>query len=557
MSSVGSVGSNMMRITGMATGLDTDSMVKAMTATYQYKIDKVNQDKQIMQWRQEEYRDIIKDIKGLQEYFNVTSDKYILSESKFNPIKVTNSDEDVIGFTATSSAQQGTYKINVSKLAQPAIVKGGEISAANGTATKLTNLGFTENNEIKFNINGAEASITVTESTTIKNVLDAINNDTDIKSKGITASFDELSKKFVFKTNNTGLGSDGNPQAITVAVSGDTSNNLKLNSTDLQSTSSENAEFTITYPDGRSETVKNQKNNIFTANGITYNLKTAGNTTITVEKNNTDNVFKNIEGFISDYNSTIEKIEGKLSEKKQYDYKPLTDEQKEAMSDDDIKKWEEKAKQGILRNDNYLESLMGELRGVLFDTVYSSKLEGTKNTYHMGIYGAGALGLDTSKEITERGKIIIKDEDKLKKAISDNIDQFTKFFIGQSSTELPEKTNYIGSNTYYEDGLFTRIDKIMRNYAGDPGVGKDGTSTVKGTLNVYVNKQYDFSMTGMASKNTIPDQIYIKSLSIEKLQEQLSAAEERYYAQFASLETAMNQMNAQLSSFYSQMGMKE
>lgn len=555
MSSVGSAGSNMMRITGMATGMDTDAMVKAMTANYKLKIDKVNQEKQIMQWKQEMYREIITDIKDLQDYFDPISDKYILSESKFNSVKVTNSNENAVGLTAGATVEEGTYKLNITKLAEVAVVDGTEITATKGSATKLKDInGSLEGKIVTFNINGNSVDVTVDADTTVQNVLDTINNDTNISAEA-TATFDELSKKFVFKTNDSGS-TKNLSVTLTDNDAGDLVSSLGfaegVNFSDL----GQNAEFSITYPDGRSETITNQESNKFTANGISYNLKTAGtgDTSITVEKNDTDEVFNNIKSFIDDYNDIMDKIQSKLSEKKQYDYKPLTDEQKESMSDDDVKNWEIKAKQGILKSDTYLEKLMSDLRGTIFTPVYSDKASDSKNEYHMGIYGEGALWLDTSSDMTQLGKILIKDETKLKEAISNNMEEFTKFFIGKSSTENTED-KYIGTDTFYEDGLFTRMNTIIKTYAGDPGIGKNGKGTLKGTLNIFANKQYDFSMTGGASQNTIPDQIYRKTVSVDELNRRMVEAENKYYTQFARLESAMNQMNAQMSSFNSQMGM--
>ncbi|MCM1988107.1 flagellar filament capping protein FliD [Oceanirhabdus seepicola] len=555
MAGVGSAGSNLMRVTGMATGMDTDAMVKAMTANFQYKIDKVNQEKQVVEWRQQEYRDIIKDIKGLQEYFDPISDKNILSDDKFNPIKITNSNENAVGFSANAKAEEGTYKINVTKLAKAATVNGTDVAANDGTASKLKDINASlEGKEITFNINTKIVKINVDADTSIQDVLDTINNDSNI-SADVNASFDELSKKFVFKSNETGSNQNLSVILTDDAVGADLVSSLGFVEGGASSDSGQNAEFTITYPDGRNENITNQEKNEFTANGITYDLKAAGtgDTTITVEKNNVDAVFDNIKSFIDDYNDIIEKIQDKLTEKKQYTYKPLSAEQKEAMSEDDIKKWESKAKQGILNNDENLERLMSGLRGCLFEGVYSDKSGDVKNKYNMGMYGEGALWLDTSSDMKQNGKILIKDETKFKEAISNNIEEFTNFFIGKSSTENTED-KYIGTDTYYEDGLFTRMDNIIRDYAGDPGIGKDGESTLKGTLNIYANKQYDYSITGASGKNTIPDQIYKRTISIDELQRKLIDAETRYYTKFARLEKAMNDMNSQMSSFNSQMG---
>ncbi|AUM96512.1 TPA: flagellar filament capping protein FliD [Clostridium botulinum] len=557
MTTINNYSNNVNRITGLATGMDTDAMVKAMTANYQAKIDKMGQDKQIIQWKQEFYRDIVKEIKGLQDYFDPISEKYIMSSNKFNPMKVTNSNEAALGITTDYTAQKGSYKINVTQLAKPAVIEGAtSLQKTDGTDvkldTKLSDLSPSVSGDIVFTINDKEIKIATDADTTIKGVIDSINTkineNTDLKGK-VQASFDELSKKIVFSTTATGDIDPSNPE-------------LKVNGAVLgfngsQEASGANANFTITYPDGRTVEVKDQKTNKFSANGINYDLKTAGegDITFTVDKNNTDEIVKNLKSFLDDYNKIIEKIEGKLTEKKQFTYKPLTEAQRKEMKEDDIKKWEEKAKQGILKNDDYLGQLMSDLRGNIFQRVYNDKAGDNKNGLYMGIYGDGAIGLDTSRDFKERGKIFIKDEDKLKKTIENNIEDLTKFFIGKSTTKN-DSDKYIGTDTYYEDGLFTRMDKIIRQYAGDPGIGKDGMSTLKGALNIYANKQYDYSITGTAGKNTMPDKIYSKVLSIGTLEKKMAEAQNRYYQKFARLETAMNKINSQMNAMYSQFGMK-
>lgn len=574
---------NTMRITGMATGMDTDAMVKAMTANIQYKIDKANQEKQIGQWKQDMYRDIIKDVKGLQDYFDQTSSKYILGSNKFNPTKVTNSNESVASFSAAATAQAGNYQIDVTKLAKPALLQGSAITkdkngdAINTTsATKMVDL-VAENSEITFNINSVTPApkITITSDTTIQNVLDTINNNTDIKGLGVTASFDDLTKKIVFSTNSSGESAN---LSVAVTSTGATAADIsKLGLDSLKdasnittsSTSGQNALFTLTYPDGRTENDIQQTSNQFTANGVSYNLKSTGTSAITVTKNNVDAIVDNLTKFKDDYNNLIDKIQGKLTEKKQFSYKPLTDEQKEDMKDDDIKNWETKAKQGLLKNDDNLENILSDLKSAFSDTVFTnfdtskdaySQNSADKNILHVGSFDSNSIGIDTSSDISDLGKIQIKDEAKLKDAITNHIEEFTQLFIGKSIEPLKKDsvTNldepYKGSEKYYEDGIFTRMDNIIRNYAGDPGVGKNGTSTVKGVLNIYANKQYDFSITGYSSKNTLPDQIYGKVRSVTTLTDKLNDAQGRYYKKFAALETAMNKMNSQMTQFQSQMG---
>jgi flagellar hook-associated protein 2 len=121
-----------------------------------------------------------------------------------------------------------------------------------------------------------------------------------------------------------------------------------------------------------------------------------------------DSVYDNISKFIAKYNEIIDTINNKLSEKYDRNYLPLTDEQKEAMNEDDIKKWEEKAKTGLLRNDSILQNIVYRMRSAVYDSV-------------AGISTAlSEIGITTDTYVT-KGKLII-DETKLKEAIRNNPD---------------------------------------------------------------------------------------------------------------------------------------
>lgn len=851
----GKSSANLLRISGMASGIDTESVVKSMVSSYQTKIDKANQAKQTLQWKQEAYRDIIKGVKGLQEYFDPLSDKYLLSGKSLNTNSASSADNTKVSATASSSAEAGTYKVNVSQLATQANITGtslnsmvGEtnVSKWNGATLKFNTIsinldsnidtnsdGKTTLDEVAANINkkisensnltgkvlvSADANgnlifknqkaagtgpiaITATTSAsgTVKNIfsttlseqssynynkwndatltldtnlkLDAITDTTtnedavkkfveNINSKisansslngKISAKVDATdSSKIVFENtsntdikltypgtadpitisaqNNGSVGTntiivtdvsawsgkdlnlstsidlghiadannsgnisldevvssinskissnsaisgkisasyvnDGSSSYIkftgtssmnlTVTSSGGTSGDLfsqkSLNSgisstsklmSDLNfsegtikfslndSTVSLNLDSSTTVQDlmnavnsatsgavtmsiddttgkisfqskgygsasnvtiandisatnnilaklgistttatgtdalvsitapGQSEITTTQSSNNFTINGVTYNLVSKGETTTTVSANS-DTVVSNMKKFIEDYNTVISTINTKLTEKKNSDYPPLTDAQKEDMSEDQIKTWEAKAKVGILKNDDYLNTLMSQLRGIFSSPVYSSYTDENNNTkisLSFGSYGTNAIGIDTSTDYTDGGKLVLKDEVKLKSAIENNLEDFKRLLIGASSSSLETDKSYIGSKKYKEDGLFKRMDIILRDYVSSPGVGEDGTYTLSGSMNIFVNKQYDFSSIGYSGKNTLPDQVYKQTLSVSKLKTQMSDAENRYYAKFTALEKAMNSLNAQQSTLSSMLG---
>lgn len=666
---------NLLRISGMASGIDTDAVVKSMVSNYQLKIDKANQAKQTLQWQQEAYRDIIKDIKGLQDYFDPLSSKYILSSNSLNINTAASDNSAIVSATAGSTAKAGTYKVNVSKLATQAKIDGsslnsmvdvtsnvknvdfsnwsnatltmnikdkdgnvttptptitlgtikqgatadevvaninsqiatnpnlnGKVSASyvnDGTnsyikftkdssisdnitlesnatlgisATNInsgissasnlvSDLNFTAGTNINFTLtNGttnSQVSLKVDSTTTMQNLIDQVNSAT---SGAVTLKVDDATGKISFQSKSYGSAS-----SVKITDASDSiRTKLGLTGADASGTiagTGTDAIVSITAPGEATATITTQSSNQFTLNGVSYNLvgvnasSQTSNVTVTA---NSDTVVDNMKKFIDDYNSVISKINTKLTEKKDSDYPPLTDAQKESMSEDQITAWEAKAKVGILRNDDYLSSLMTQLRGAFSTPVYNnydSSNTGTgKISLSFGSYGTGAVGIDTSTDYTDGGKLVLKDETKLKSAIENNLDDFKKLFTGDSDSTLSTNQSYIGSKKYKEDGLFTRIDSILRDYVAAPGLGEDGTYSLAGTMNIFVNKQYDYTSTGSGGQNTLPDQVYAKTSQISKLNTQMSDAETRYYAKFTALETAMNALNSQQSALTSMLG---
>ena len=88
---------NSVRIPGLATGMDTDQMIKDMLTGEQNKIDKVMQNQQMVKWRQETYRGITKSVKSFYDkYFSITSKDYILGNKSFNTLNIVSSNTSVV-----------------------------------------------------------------------------------------------------------------------------------------------------------------------------------------------------------------------------------------------------------------------------------------------------------------------------------------------------------------------------------------------------------------------------------------------------------------------------
>lgn len=639
----GAGGGNMLRITGMASGLDVDAMVKKMMAAEQTKIDKAKQAQQTVQWKQDAYQDIIKDIKDLQNtYFNsLTSDTDVLFSSNYAAFDATVADSTVLAATPGVSAKSGTYKIDFTggHLAAKASVTGSDIVkdtsngyneanwdgksigiAIGGGNVQTLTLGTNDtvgkavddiNNQINANstlkgkvcakvstdgtsiqfqaltdsnVKIDSAATTVSDLSTIKGrvinpnlsttladlglsgsdsfnityngttktisvkstdkLSDLINNITNVTSGAVTASYSQLTGKFVLQSSSTGSSQTvtiakglGTGTALTALGMADASGNP--NAVVAQG---QDAVVTITPPGGTATTVTRASNN-FTIDGVTYNLQSdkdkddssvAATTTFTVTQN-TQKVYDKIKGFIDKYNAIVDKIQTKLTEKKSSDYKPLTDTQKASMSASQISAWEDKAKVGILRNDENLENMLTSMRQAFTTAVSNTGLS-------FGKYGSNAIGLDTSDDVTEGGKIIIQDPQKLKDAISQHSDQILKLFTNVSaSTDKATQFN--------ENGIFQRLNNIFND-----NVGLVGTTLNNAILTKYANYQDNYSLYGGAGDNTLPDQLYQQTQLLKTLNTEFSTKQEAYYQQFSKLETALTTLNAQqaqLSSFTS------
>lgn len=552
--------SNTLRITGLATGLDTDNVVKQLMQVEQTKLDKVYQEKQLIQWQQDLYRDIIGDINSFKStYFDVLkADSYMLSGNTYSSFEVSSNAARFATASASASAVAGTYTLSNVVTATKASQSGNNISIAPTSSSKMSSL---FSGKVNFNINGKDFSYDfddVDKNKTIQNILD------DISTKaGVKASYSELSGRFSITSINTGSSeqlniswndketNSSNFLGTLFSINTENSTQDPNDSTKYSfRTAGTDASVTIKDPNGNVNTVI-KSTNTFTIDGVTYSL--LQNTTeetkeiqLTVSAN-VNKTFNKIVEFVDKYNSLIDKINSKITEKKQYSYKPLTDDQKKDMSENEIKLWEEKAKQGLLKGDTYLEGLLSKMRSAFFDPV--------KNTYSDNLYDSDNIGiqltdigLSTSSDISQRGKIII-DEAKLREALLNNGDKVAELFT-KKSTSNPNYSADMSANNrnqrYQESGVFQRINDILQDYVRTT---RDSNGK-KGLLLEKAGIKGDFSELN----NLLTEQLTAKEKLIAQLNVKLAQKEEKYYAQFAKLEKAMNQLNSQSMWLAQQLG---
>lgn len=398
------------------------------------------------------------------------------------------------------------------------------------------------NDQIKFKINGKEFQFD--KSQTLKEIMNEINNDEDIKAN---IEFNSTTGRFTIESDSTGgdeyleiedLDGSNFFQAIGIAgADGKAGTTESYRASNKAGAEMQIGQDTLAKVDGV-EIARSTRN--FTLDGITYqaNEVTAEGEKININFDvDTDAVFDSIKDFVKDYNELYDYIQGKLDEEYDRDYQPLTDDERSEMTDDEIEKWDKKAKTGLLHNDSTLRSLLNNLR-----SQFSGTVTGMQTTF-------SDIGIKTGT-YTNGGKIILDDEgaSKLKAAIANNLDDVVALFTQRSTTYNASSSR---SYTYdqkaqrkQEEGLMNRFYDTLEDYIS---TYRD-TNNSKGLLLEKAGKVGDTTET----TSTLAKQLINYTKKVAELLDKVNSKYDKYYKQFSQLETAMNSLNSQ-SSYISQL----
>jgi flagellar hook-associated protein 2 len=200
------------RITGLATGMDTDSMVKAMVSADQTKLDQLNQKQQKDTWMSDAYRQWNSDLFS----FNTTTLFNMKMTSSYNTFNVSSSQSSSVTGTATANAIAGSYNVQVKQTAQAATFTSSNVVLDPTKALSDPAQGsraLTTNPSVQFTVYNQQdpskaqtASINFSSSDTINDVVNKINSakDANGQSLGLQAFYDQNLQQFVLRTKSTG-----------------------------------------------------------------------------------------------------------------------------------------------------------------------------------------------------------------------------------------------------------------------------------------------------------------------------------------------------------------
>jgi flagellar hook-associated protein 2 len=500
------------RISGLASGMDIDAIVKKLMTAESAPLNKLNQQKQLMEWKRDNYRQTsVKLVSFLQDKLDTLSKSSSISAQK---AKITGNTTSVSA-TATALAS-GSLEVKVTSLATAAKISSSSAPTKSDPTTTdwgnvklsaITGSGIDGSSTTKVGVTIGGASIEIDPQTeTLRSFVSKINS----SAAGVSALYDSATGQVSITSKSTGA--QGN--AIKLEGAGATVfTALKLDGAVL----SGGADAVLNV-NGMDIT---RSSNSFTMNGIELTLNSvSGGTSTKIEvSKDVDTLVSAVKGFVDAYNEVLSFMNGKVGEERNPKYAPLTTEQRKGMSDAEAELWDSKAKSGMLKNDSILTSAISSMRTAMVEGVRLA--DGSKIDFTQ-------LGITTGSYET-KGKLNLN-TDKLKTALEANPD-IINTFLGKNYS------NSSLNNTYTsDDGILARMKKISN-------------STLVRLAETAGTSRFSSDLTAsFMSTSTMGQTLTSLDKRISDLTAKLSMRETNYYKKFTAMETAISKYNNTSSS---------
>lgn len=195
------------RMSGMASGLDTESIVSKLMEVEKLRVNKVKQDKTLLEWKRDAYRDVTSQLKSFRDkYFDLLSGNNLKSATAFSKNAVSVSDPTVVKVTASGDAVTSNHTVNVTQVASVGAVRGTEIVGGpykvdfNPLTVKMTDFTKLNIGDEALNIGGESYKVGADE--TVDAFMRRVNSD----KKGVAMSFDASTQKFSIVKDDPGAG---------------------------------------------------------------------------------------------------------------------------------------------------------------------------------------------------------------------------------------------------------------------------------------------------------------------------------------------------------------
>lgn len=185
------------RLSGMTSGLDTDSIVKAMVSSYTTRKEKYQKAQTKLEWTQDAWKSLNTKVYSL--YSNISNLRF---STAYNLKKTSVSDTTKATVKAGSGAPSGTQSLKIKQMAKAGYMTGAEIKA-DSEKTTLAQLGYTGGDaKLEVKMGDETKSITLSASSTMNDVVKELRN------AGLDANYDSSYKRFYISSKKTGVAND-------------------------------------------------------------------------------------------------------------------------------------------------------------------------------------------------------------------------------------------------------------------------------------------------------------------------------------------------------------
>lgn len=498
------------RITGMNSGLDTESIISELMSAQSTKKDNLVKAQTKLSYKQEAWKTLNSKVYNL---YNKTLGDMKMS-STYTKKKTSVSDATKASIITGAGAVNGVQSLEISKLAKTGYLTGAKLTNASSAASTLTTLdsSITSTTDAKFTVKvGSKTTeVALNGDSSISSVI------TKLKSAGVNANYDETNKRIFISAKETGDAADFTITAVNAAgTTALTALGIPADGATLTgATRIEGSDAKISL-NGAEFT---SSSNNFEINGITITAlsETAAGEGVTLTtSDDTDGIYDIIKNFIKEYNTLINEMDTLYNAESADSYQPLTSDEKAEMSDDEIATWEKKIKTSILRNDSTLSEVAGTMKSAM-----QKGFEIDGETMYLSSFGIGTLGYFTSAD-NEKNAFHIDgnaddsstsgNADKLKTAIANDPDKVISFFQKLA------------------DNMSTEIYSKM------------SSTKMRSIYKVYNDKQMASEYKDYTEK-------------IEDQTEKLTEMENKYYKQFGAMETALAKLSSKQSALSGLLG---
>ena len=260
-------------------------------------------------------------------------------------------------------------------------------------------------------------------------------------------------------------------------------------------------------------------NNTFAVNGLTFTAlaETKADEVVTVTtQDDTDGIYNMLKDFLKEYNSIINEVDKLYNADSAKGYEPLTDDEKDAMSESEAEKYETKIKDALLRRDSSLSSIRSG-----FVEVMSKGIEVNGKKMYLSSFGVNTLSYFTAGDNEKNMYHIDGDPDDA--STSGNADKLKSMIASDPDT-------VVSFFTQLSKNLYSKMNDLSKPVEGYRSFGS-----------FYDDKKMKTDYDDYKTK-------------ISDLEEKLADYEDKWYKKFSSMETALAKLQSSTSAVTSLLG---